>query len=92
MIFANPQSKPPARIECWLLRLQQYDFKVMNTPGEGNPADFMSRYSPATKERTHNIAKEYAHFITSTTVTVQKIGRAIGTDEALIALQDAPES
>lgn len=28
IIFNNPRSKPPARIERWCLRLQPYDFKV----------------------------------------------------------------
>ncbi len=34
------QSEITAR---WLLELQDYDFTVKHTPGEGNPADFLSR-------------------------------------------------
>ena len=44
LIFANPLSKPPARIERWLLRLQEYDFNVLYTAGNKNPADFLSRH------------------------------------------------
>ena len=32
LIFNNPKSKPPARIERWLLRLQDYNFSVKYKP------------------------------------------------------------
>ena len=37
-IIYGPTSKPPARIERWGLRLQPYKFRVMYSPGIGNPA------------------------------------------------------
>ena len=96
IIFANPLSKPPARIERWLLRLQQYDFKVTYTTGKDNPADFLSRHPPATKHEKHNVAEEYVNFITNAaipkTVTIQDISKATATDESLIALQHALKS
>ena len=36
-------SKPCARIERWLLRLQGYDFKVVYQPGKTNIGDALSR-------------------------------------------------
>lgn len=39
----NPKSKPCARIERWVLRLQSYQFKVMFRPGKTNIADPLSR-------------------------------------------------
>mgnify|MGYP002804042192 FL=1 len=42
LIIANPVSKPPACIERWPLRLQEYDFKVRFTSRNQNPADFRS--------------------------------------------------
>ena len=44
LIFNNPKSRPPARIERWLLRLLQYDFKVKYKSGASNIADYMSRH------------------------------------------------
>ena len=46
-LFNNPRSKPNARIERWLMRMQdKYDYKVTYRPGKNpeNPADYMSRY------------------------------------------------
>ena len=42
LIYNNPRSKPPARIERWFLRLQQYNFHVIYKPGGVDPADFLS--------------------------------------------------
>ncbi|KAI8122782.1 hypothetical protein CVS40_6534 [Lucilia cuprina] len=39
----NPTSKPPARIERWLLRLQSFKFKVIYRSGKENIADSVSR-------------------------------------------------
>lgn len=39
----KPTSKPPARIERWLLRLQAYRFQVMYKSGKENIADSISR-------------------------------------------------
>ena len=41
----NPSSKPPARIERWLLeQLQQYRFTVEYRTGASNPADYASTH------------------------------------------------
>ena len=42
LICNNPNSKPPARIERWFLRLHKYNFTVKYGPGKDNPSDFMS--------------------------------------------------
>ncbi len=44
LIYNNPISKPLARLERWMLRLQQYDFNVVYKCGSENPADFPSRH------------------------------------------------
>ena len=42
LIYRNPRSRPPARIERWLLRLADYNFTVKHLPGKENPSDYMS--------------------------------------------------
>ncbi|KAG7157977.1 hypothetical protein Hamer_G014843 [Homarus americanus] len=39
----SPKGKPSARILRWILRMQQYDFKVQHMKGSDNPADILSR-------------------------------------------------
>ena len=63
LIYNNPQSRPPARIERWFLRLQQYDFQVIYKKGSDNPADFLSRH-PQPKVPKRSIAEEYMNFVT----------------------------
>lgn len=42
VIFGN-RSKPCARIERWVLRLQSYNYKIVYKPGKSNIADPLSR-------------------------------------------------
>ena len=93
IIFGNSLSKPPARIERWLLRLQQYDFNVVYTTGSENPADFLSRHPPCNKEQTQDIADDYVKFLTTmalpSTLTLNDFSKATAQDESLCALKNA---
>jgi hypothetical protein len=63
-IFNNPRSRPPARIERWILRLQPFNFKVIYRKGSLNEADYLSRH-PAVIEReqiTSTSAEEYVNY------------------------------
>lgn len=42
-VIFGPKSKPCARIERWVLRLQAYDYSVIYRPGKNNIADPFSR-------------------------------------------------
>ncbi|XP_055604561.1 uncharacterized protein K02A2.6-like [Uranotaenia lowii] len=41
----TPRSKPCARIERWVLRLQAFDYKIKHIAGEKNVSDVLSRLS-----------------------------------------------
>ena len=59
-IYGNTSSKPSARIERWVLRLQPYKFTVVYRNGKNNPADYMSRHPP---EKAKSSQEHYVHFI-----------------------------
>ena len=50
----NPTSKPPARIERWLLRLQAFNYKVIYKPGKQNIADSLSHLCKVHEEHSFN--------------------------------------
>lgn len=39
----SPKSKPCARIERWVLRIQSFDYEILHKPGTQNVADCLSR-------------------------------------------------
>ena len=89
LIFNNAKSRPPARIERWVLRLQPYNFTVVHIAGKTNPADSMSRHP--TKMQVHSreetAAEAYINFVTHETtpktVTLSEISAATLADTAL---------
>ena len=93
LILDNPQSKPPARIERWNLRIQGYDFDVVHTKGSSNPSDFLSRHPLKTEDDSHGkLAEDYVCFLTSHAVpkamTLVEIQRATAEDSTLQCLVD----
>eukprot|EP00794_Sanderia_malayensis_P000683 gene683-biopygen1108 len=94
MIYGNVRSKPSARIERWVLRLQPYDFKVQYRPGPSNHADFLSRHpSVHSKGDQGHIAEEYTNFIVEhsmpKTMTFSEIKEATDSDKTMKALRAA---
>ena len=91
LIFRNPRSKPPARIERWLLRLQQYDFTVTYRPGDGNPADYLSRHLESNRPHKRSVAEEYVSYVAQHAVpkamTLEEIISATRTDATLQAVK-----
>ena len=97
-LFNNPSSKPSARIERWLMELQQYCFTVEYRPGASNPADYASRHSVRDSE-SHNYevkSEEHISFIARNAVlkaiTLSEIETATAKDPMLQAVMSAVKS
>ncbi|KAF6026050.1 hypothetical protein EB796_015640 [Bugula neritina] len=69
-IFNRVNSKPSARIERWVLRLQAFDYEVVYKPGSMNIADPLSRLSvdEQTTYNVNNVADEYVMMIAKLSV------------------------
>ena len=95
LIYNNPRSQPPARIERWFLGLQQYDFRVIYKKGSDNPADFLSRH-PQLKVPKCSVAEEYMNFVTvnaaEAAIPLTVIKEHTSKDPTLIAVQKAVQS
>ena len=95
-IFNNPKSKPPARIERWILRLQPYNFRVIYKSGLTNEADYLSRHPiDLTKKESleERIAEEYINYIVEHTIpksmTLKEIQQETKKDRVLQKVQKA---
>ena len=71
-IFNSTTSRTSARIERWNLRLQSFDFTLRYQPGDGNPADFLSRHpvEKAENKTKHEktVADDYVNFLVNHTI------------------------
>ncbi len=91
----SPRSKPCARIERWVLRLQPYDFRVIHIPGTHNIADALSRLlGPSAKGATHaHKAEDYVRFIavcaTPSALTTKEAEQISANDVELQRLKTA---
>lgn len=69
LILKNPNSKPPARIERWNLRLMEYDFDIQHKPGAQNVADYLSRNAIYDNKQQNKLnvstilAEQHVHYI-----------------------------
>ena len=94
-VLYGPQSRPCARIERWVLRLQPYDFSVIHRSGQGNIADPLSRLLRGeVKPNNHKqSAEEYVRFVavnaTPTALTIREIEQTLAVDEELVEVRKA---
>ena len=94
VIYGNVNSKPSARIERWVLRLQPYSFSVVYKPGKDNPADFLSRHPSSESISKHAVmADEYVSLLALSAVpkamTISDIQKATDADKTMQSLRAA---
>ena len=93
IIYGSNKSKPSARIERWVLRLQPYSFKVLYKPGVNNPADYLSRHPKSHSLKQQNMAEEHVNFIAYNSVpkamTLEEIEIATNQNDTLKGLRAA---
>ena len=86
-IIFSPSSKPPARIERWVLRLQPYRYRVKHISGPRNIADCFSRLTQTKAATATDDGEHYARFVVRHTVPAaleeSNIRRETAKDAAL---------
>ena len=94
VIYGNRNSRPSARIERWVLRLQPYTFKVVYKSGEDNPADYLSRHpTSGSIKKQEKMTEQYVNFIVDNSVpkamTLKEIAEETSKDRELQVLHAA---
>ena len=86
-IFNSSTSQASARIDNWRLKLQSFDFEVLYSRGDLNPADYISRHLQAATQcdLIAESAEQYVNF-----VMTQATPKALSKDNIIKATaQDA---
>ena len=93
-VIYGPRSKPCARIERWVLRMQPFKFKVKYEPGPSNMADPLVRLvaNLITSSSHSTEAEEYVRFVainaTPFPMTTREVEEASAIDEELCAVKE----
>ena len=94
----SERSKPSARIERWVLRLQPYDFTVKYIPGPQNIADSLSRLisNLPVQNTGRNEAEEYIRFVAENAapkaLPINRIEQESANDAELRVLRNCVKS
>ena len=83
IMYGSPQSKPSARIERLVLRLQPYSFTVQYKPGKENAADYLSRYPSCSQTNKEKHTEQYINF-----VTINAVPKAMSLSEIALATNE----
>ena len=86
-IFNKPTSQASARIENWRLKLQSFDFEVLYSRGDLNPADYMSRHLQGNShcDLIADSAEQYVNFIVT-----QATPKALSRDDIIQTTSQDP--
>lgn len=94
----TPRSKPNARIERWVLRLQPYSYQVKYEKGNNNIADPLSRLVKFNQSQKQNMddLDDHVYWVVRESVpralTMQEINRESEKDATLIEVRRAIET
>ena len=84
-------SKPSARIERWVLRLQGYNFKVIYRPGKTNIADALSKLNSMDQKDPSGEGADFVRVIvqesTPMTMTAREVERESEKDPELCSIR-----
>ncbi len=63
--YKNPSSNPPPRIARWIVRMNDFRFRITHKPGAQNIADYMSRHpiGPAIQKQASAAAENFINMI-----------------------------
>ena len=91
-VIYSRTSKPSARIERWVLRLQPYNYHVIYVPSRRNIADALSRLTKAPASRQSQYDDEYIRMVALHAVPlalrIQEIEQASSKDGELQAIRE----
>ena len=87
----SAKSKPPARIERWVLRLQAFNMKVVYRPGKTNIADCLSRLNrkPHGKGAKSDEICALVECCVPNAITVSEFEEASKSDQEIELIRDA---
>ena len=87
----NKSSKPSARIERWVLRLQGYNFKVIYRPGKTNIADALSRLNSVNQKDCRSEKADFVRVLaqesTPVAMTAKEVERESENDPELCSVK-----
>lgn len=93
-VIFGTRSKPCARIERWVLRLQAYDYKVIYKPGKSNIADPLSRLCQKTNTQKSSLEDEHhinqiVQYARPVALSFKSITEASNDDDEFKLVKDA---
>lgn len=86
----GPRSRPCARIERWVLRLQSFNFKIIYRPGKNNIADPLSRLCEGQVQasvESHDFVHQIVAHSCPVAVTVKEIRENTESDQEILGLK-----
>ncbi|XP_020600787.1 uncharacterized protein K02A2.6-like [Orbicella faveolata] len=91
-VIYSTNSRNSTRIECWVLRLQPYRFKVQSIPGKQNIADPLPRLGKGKGVCMNDDAEEFIRFVAETStpaaMSVQEVEEESWLDPEMSQLRE----